>query len=240
MSFFGVRAKELTMLTALHLKDVGPAPQLDITFAERLNIFTGDNGLGKTFLLDIVWWVLTQTWPEMPAQPRRDEAGKPEIGYQLSDHTGKRLPNGKSTFNGKSMFHRQAQRWPRSRSQPPTPGLVVYVRVDGGFSVWDPARNLRPIASAGYNAQTDPPQAYHFTSDTLWNGLEYQQQVLCNGLIRDWVKWQFSPPSTQPEIEPFTALTSVLQHLSPHPGERIDIGQPVRVIARAVRQQGNT
>ena len=27
-----------------------------------MNFLTGDNGLGKTFLLDIAWWVLTQTW----------------------------------------------------------------------------------------------------------------------------------------------------------------------------------
>jgi recombinational DNA repair ATPase RecF len=55
------------MIRELHLKHVGPAPQFDVRFAERLNILTGDNGLGKTFLLDVVWWALTGTWAGAPA-----------------------------------------------------------------------------------------------------------------------------------------------------------------------------
>ena len=37
------------MLKELHLKWVGSAPQFDVEFAKRINLFTGDNGLGKTF-----------------------------------------------------------------------------------------------------------------------------------------------------------------------------------------------
>ena len=40
------------MLKSLRLTDVGPAPSFDIDFTDRLNIFTGDNGLGKSFILD--------------------------------------------------------------------------------------------------------------------------------------------------------------------------------------------
>lgn len=39
------------MLTELFLKGVGPRPELTLEFAPRLNILTGDNGLGKTFQL---------------------------------------------------------------------------------------------------------------------------------------------------------------------------------------------
>ena len=38
------------MLHGLHLKNVGPAPALDLNPAPRLNLLTGDNGLGKAFL----------------------------------------------------------------------------------------------------------------------------------------------------------------------------------------------
>jgi hypothetical protein len=31
--------------------------------APRLNLITGDNGLGKSFLLDVAWWALTRRWP---------------------------------------------------------------------------------------------------------------------------------------------------------------------------------
>ena len=47
------------MLEYLHLKNVGPAPEMEMKLSQRLNLITGDNGLGKTFLLDIAWWVLT-------------------------------------------------------------------------------------------------------------------------------------------------------------------------------------
>ncbi len=29
---------------------------------DRLNIFTGDHGLDKSFVLDLAWWALTETW----------------------------------------------------------------------------------------------------------------------------------------------------------------------------------
>ena len=43
------------MLERLHLKNVGPAPYLRFEPAQRLNLITGDNGLGKSCLLDVAW-----------------------------------------------------------------------------------------------------------------------------------------------------------------------------------------
>lgn len=48
---------------------MGTSPHFDVELGERINIFTGDNGLGKTFLLDISWWLLTGTWTEYQAFP---------------------------------------------------------------------------------------------------------------------------------------------------------------------------
>ncbi len=45
------------MLGYLKLQNVGPAPEMEINLAPRLNLFTGDNGLGKSFLLNAAcWW----------------------------------------------------------------------------------------------------------------------------------------------------------------------------------------
>ena len=66
------------MLKELNLSNVGPSPSLHLEFGSRLNLLTGDNGLGKSFLLDIAWWVLTRRWPSeinrkitggLPARP---------------------------------------------------------------------------------------------------------------------------------------------------------------------------
>jgi predicted ATPase len=50
------------MLSFLGLNNVGPAPELKMQLGSRLNVITGDNGLGKSFLLEVAWWALTQTW----------------------------------------------------------------------------------------------------------------------------------------------------------------------------------
>lgn len=42
------------MLKSLTRSNVGPASEpTPINFSQRLNLITGDNGLGKSFLLDI-------------------------------------------------------------------------------------------------------------------------------------------------------------------------------------------
>lgn len=62
------------MIRSLTLKDTGPARELAFEFAPRLNVLTGDNGLGKTFALDVIWWVLTTTWAGEKAFPWRAPA----------------------------------------------------------------------------------------------------------------------------------------------------------------------
>ena len=44
------------MLERLALNNVGPAPEMALDFRPRVNLITGDNGLGKSFLLDMAWW----------------------------------------------------------------------------------------------------------------------------------------------------------------------------------------
>jgi len=51
------------MITSLKMSNVGPAPKMELEFGRRLNLLTGDNGLGKSFLLDIAWWAMTRNWP---------------------------------------------------------------------------------------------------------------------------------------------------------------------------------
>ncbi len=53
------------MLDILGIRHVAPAPDMHLSFAPRVNVITGDNGLGKTFVLDLAWWVLTQSWAEL-------------------------------------------------------------------------------------------------------------------------------------------------------------------------------
>ena len=51
------------MIKHLKMSNIGPASKMELEFGKRLNLLTGDNGLGKSFLLDIAWWALTRRWP---------------------------------------------------------------------------------------------------------------------------------------------------------------------------------
>ncbi len=67
------------MLESLELRHVGPAPRMALDLAPRLNVITGDNGLGKSFLLDVAWWALTRTWAREMVVPHPGAKGTGDI-----------------------------------------------------------------------------------------------------------------------------------------------------------------
>jgi hypothetical protein len=190
-----------TVIRSLETSYVGPASHLRVEFAPRLNVMTGDNGLGKSFLLECLWWTLTRGWRGDVARPRRGHSDNASI---------------QATFDGKARsvttkgrFDISTQRWLATRGRPPMPGLVIYVAADGGFSVWDP---LRHHANSKYVSEfLDVPfqSSLVFDRSSLWNGLRLPGgAVLCRGLVEDWVAWQ------RDKDRRFAALEEVLSVLS--------------------------
>src|SRR3954464_1290957 len=114
------------MLTSLKLRDVGPAPRLGVELADRLNLFTGDNGLGKTFILDLAWWALTGDWAGLPALPRPtigttvEAKLQPQINFQVSGKNGRPRPPIRCRFNF------QRQQWTRPVEDVGGTNLVIY------------------------------------------------------------------------------------------------------------------
>ena len=215
------------MISELKLHHIGPVPNLTAEFGERLNLITGDNGLGKTFLLDACWYALTRTWAggaKRAFYPSADapKSAFPAIDFSVIGKTGKPADN-------RAEFQFKTQTWKTKQARPPMPGLVIYARIDGGFSVWDPARNY------WHDDETEArrPDAYHFTSDHVWNGLEQgegsRKDYLCNGLIRDVDSWHSKGNGS------IGLLQKVLEALSPTASERLKIGDSVRVRKDDVR-----
>jgi predicted ATPase len=215
------------MIRYLQLKNVGPASEMELVFGERLNILTGDNGLGKSFLLDIAWWALTRKWP---ADINPDlTAGK----KALPSSTGKAAIS--FSFTGKSKkeryestFMRKEQAWTGRPGRPANPGLVLYAMADGSFAVWDPARNYWRT-QGGIDVQDRPP-AYVFAPNQVWDGLPGSEgNWLCNGLIRDWGSWQ------KENGRSFSNLRSVLKALAPSERESLIPGELTRISLDDVR-----
>jgi hypothetical protein len=201
------------MLKSLMLNGVGPAKTFGpIEFAPRLNFITGDNGLGKSFLLDIAWWGLTRTWARgIPALPPASSK-KSSIAYAYSKSTP-------GDFDEVSVFKRSEQQWPTKQGRPAIPGVVIYAGVDGSFSAWDPVRNYWQGDDAA-----ERPRGFNFTPEQVWNGLEGPGGIrYCNGLIHDWVLWQ------KGQDPAFADLIKVLDTLSPSGAEKLEPGQPVRL-----------
>lgn len=232
------------MLERIALKHVGPAPEMSVDLAPRLNLITGDNGLGKTFLLDIAWWSLTRTWARNLVIPHRARVPGGSVsgsksGPRTASSSGSRTGPKTGSISGAgssviapsiyyrygtksrraieftSSFDRQMELWSAPRGRPAMPGMVVYAQVDGGFSVWDPARNYWRT-----KGDDDRPQAYLFTKQEVWDGLA---DNLSEGLIRDWASWQREAGPA------FEQLTRVLRQLSPSDDERLTPGPLTRI-----------
>jgi hypothetical protein len=127
-----------------------------------------------------------------------------------------------------STYVRKEQAWTGRPGRPANPGLVLYAMSDGSFAVWDPARNYWQMQD-GVDVQDRPP-AYVFSPTEVWDGLRGNGATwLCNGLIRDWAKWQVG------KSEPYKALRDVLRALSPSKSERLTPGDLTRISLDDVR-----
>ncbi|MEY2893839.1 MAG: hypothetical protein RJA98_3747 [Pseudomonadota bacterium] len=203
------------MLQSLTLKGVGPAKQLGpVGFASRMNFLTGDNGLGKSFLLDTAWWALTRTWARgIPAVPQK-AAKTASIAFRYSKSTP-------GAHDESVAFSHREGVWPLKQGRPPIPGVVIYAGVDGSFSAWDPARNYWKDKE---HPPATKPRAFNFTPSQVWDGLKGPDGAwYCKGLVHDWVLWQ------RGQDPAFADLITVLDALSPSGVEKLTPGDPVRL-----------
>lgn len=190
-------------LAKLELVNVGPCDYAELQLSPRLNIITGDNGLGKTFLMDCAWWALTNTWTGNHARPKYAEGSKKaSISYSIAGKS-------KIVQNKKVLYDNRMLDWKRAEDTATIPGLIVYALVDGSYAVWDPSKSVaRDI------------MACVFSKKQVWNG----EGSSIEGLIRDWVKWQNSP-----EKYPFEVFVKVLNEMSPPDMGKLLPGEPIRI-----------
>jgi hypothetical protein len=201
--------------------------------ASRLNLITGDNSLGKSFLLDVAWYCLTRRWPQ--------ELNEKLSGGAMAQPINKKEPSEISfTVDGEvdanqaksysCSFNLEEEAWIGKAGRPVNPGLVIYAMADGAFAVWDPARNA--WKRKGSEDTPEKIKAYVFSSRDIWKGLPNPKSDLgnlCNGLVQDWASWQ------REDGEAFAQLKSVLKELSPNPKMPMSPGDLIRTSRQDTR-----
>ena len=208
------------MLEKLYLKNVGPAPEMELEFAPRINIITGDNGVGKSFILDVAWWALTENWIfEVNPQIENARLSK-NIRLQVASIFSNVVLNFGQTesrsYPNTSQFIPITQSWePQTFTEQIS--MVLHYRSDGTFALRDPARDQRGVP------------VFVFSNKTIWDGAEQQGKTILNGLIRDWANWQLEDGVA------FKQLRSALELLSPSPDEQLVPGSLTRISVEDAR-----
>jgi len=190
------------ILSLLEMDGIGPVTPLLFEPASRLNIITGDNGLGKTFILETAWWALTGTWAGIAAYPNRQHSKVPKIKYSIAGKNGGKVQS--------VTYSQKENAWSQPDKRSTISGLVVYARVDGSFAVWDPAAVEGNLDNG----------AVIFDKSDVWDG-----NYRIEGLVRDWTKWQ-----DKPEKYPFNIFEKVIAKMSPPEMATLRTGQPVRIL----------
>ena len=212
----GESRNESMSVKEIEFREVGPAGQLVYQPNKRLNLVTGDNSLGKTFLLDSVWWAITGRWIDYPAAPRSNaKRSLPAIRvtYDASGRNPARI----------ARYHWRRQAWEISRKLDDMVALSIYARHDGSFVVWD--------AISGINREGGTATTEHLVldRDSLWHGKRIRDDSIgltsiCNGLLQDWVSWQ-TRGSQFDDI--FGVFLKCLEVLSPPGGQKLEVDEPI-------------
>ena len=132
-----------------------------------------------------------------------------------------------------SKYIPREQAWVGKAGRPWNPGLVIYAHADGGFSVWDPARNY--WKKKGKIDVQDQLPGFVLSNKEVWDGrkveLDDRLTTVCNGLIIDWASWIRENGATA------KLMRNVLASLSPsrYGRDKLEPGSFTRISVHDVR-----
>lgn len=214
------------MLNYLELKNVGIKPLLKLDVSPRLNILTGDNGLGKSFILDIMWFLVSGCFPaEINKRIQSGFVAKP-----LNNQDRAMIVANDGVDVEFFSYDYEKEYWDRHidvdepMKKTIFSDIAIYVMADGSYALWD--RNLnrkmmhnKQIRYDGSFTYSNRPTAFVYTQEEIWQGLnDRNSNQFFNGLLQDWQIWQTG------NTKEFQQLKSVLSVLSSQ-DELLEIGE---------------
>lgn len=202
------------LLDWVGLENVGPADRLELSFAPRANLFTGDNGLGKSFLLEVAWWALIGAWPGKPAMAR-------------SDHAAGVLQcrRGQESSPYRQVVGKRPARREKSASDADI-GIFIAANGDATVHVDGGDLDVVPNESGSDFDVYGGEKNFNIPFSEIFDGLKQpSKRKLFQGLIAEWVPWQYKK---DPDFDIFRKL---IAQLSPE-REPIRLGEPKRIDAR--------
>lgn len=196
----------MVLIRSVSISNVAPIRHIEFETASRLNLFCGDNGVGKSFILDAMWWTfLENDTPFRGYSAKTDPDTPPQIKLAAD------------TYTPIATYSREQQRWEYSGNpsnlRMPRNALGFYFRVSNDFIFWDPLRSNLPLATA-------------LSQEQAWSGrpIDGTQMNIINGLFRDWLTWQRDPDQRK-----FKTFENVLRKLSPPDLGILKPGEPRRL-----------
>ena len=194
-------------LVELSLNQVGPVDQLALELGDRITLLTGDNGLGKSFLLECAWWAATGDWAHEPAYPGQDRAiagFEPSIQFAIKDRTG-------ATRALSVPYDWQSEVWKEPRDRQRLLALGVFSSADGSFSIYDPSQP---------RGRGRKRHSITLSQTEIWGHGSKEIE----GIVRDWSRWEQATDTTA-----FSMFRRLIAELSPEDLGVLKPGRSVRV-----------
>ncbi|WP_395830572.1 AAA family ATPase [Elstera sp.] len=223
------------MLKKLSLKGVGPAPEMEVEFAERLTVITGDNGLGKSFILDAVWFALTGKPFGEEILPTEAEENSISLEFKkvsesstintivykpgLDDESG-------DSWGALGKFVLKNQKFP-----------TLYLGCEGRIGVYEPFRRATKLAFSsvyGLDSLKNGLRKEDFNINNIEVNIggvrERENLIRINGYIYDLMIW-FKDKS-----EPYHQMQDALKYLSSEAQEFLSLSPPSRINIQDLRE----
>jgi AAA15 family ATPase/GTPase len=182
----------MMVLKRLLTDGIGPCKTMDIAFAERVNLITGDNSAGKTLVLDIIFESLTGQKPKIKAPFVLTIEGK--SAKQAKRKTGSWQLETDSDCGEQHTLQYEVPADPKCSifGAVKKPHYVLYFKPDGSVQFIDHFSNIYDNHSKKYHHF----KQHHYSINELLYGKDLQQndepinEKLLNGLATDYFVWR--------------------------------------------------